>query len=895
MIELYKDVALKYPLRDYQSRVLEQMQYMLRDGHLHISAAPGAGKTVLGLEAIRRLNTRALILVPTINLRNQWKERFLSHFVDDKNGKLLDYWKQNFSTDLMNPGIITCSTYQALYQLYDRYSAEKEVPVNPPESKERTENTNKIENTNKTESINKTENTNKTENAEIPADDAVTGKSGRTKDPAELIKSYKALGIKTICLDEAHHLKREWWKVLTEFVGEMDAMLIALTATPPMDTSNLEWKRYISLCGDIDLEISIPEMVIRKCLCPHQDYLYICKPTEAEEARVKQEMSRNRECEMALLKNRELYNAVKALPFFRLPEENTDIILKNPDYIARLIKYAAYIKATCIVELEESRFNAETAYDIWDIRIKNMVLAEEADIQGKQPDTSWFLPLMKDILENDPENYPEELRAYLKEVLTNNHLIKDGKVKPRFDTEKTDRILKQSASKLNAIVDIIESESQVCGTELRALVLMDHIRKEDISKIETAESLTDMGVSSVFERLRRKEHMGNLEKYFERDTADNPVEKRVYRARLGVLTGSLVILPDKAIEELQKDNSLKLKVKPLGVTGYSSVEASSDSSDMIVSKVTDIFQRGLVEVLIGTAALLGEGWDAPMVNTLIIGSNSGTYVKTNQMRGRALRIPGENRDKVSNIWHLMTVSEDVYESSEERTMRQRFDSIVGLSMDGRRIENGIERLCLDNISMQDSKRWNECMMERSRNRLFVKERWEAALMTFSSAEVRSVTSVQEKRRDGVSSDKSCLKTKEIMALSDGIYRVMKNRQIIAAESKLTVRKNADRLEFYLQQTGERDGRLYADCLRQALDEIIYPKYLIRFGFFRKRYCPVPDMFAGKQEDARAFRLSIKGARELIPTNTDRGKAILLKQRLSNTSSSGIKVMKELMS
>ena len=40
--------------RDYQARVLAEMDAYLEDGRLHVVAAPGSGKTVLGLETMRR-------------------------------------------------------------------------------------------------------------------------------------------------------------------------------------------------------------------------------------------------------------------------------------------------------------------------------------------------------------------------------------------------------------------------------------------------------------------------------------------------------------------------------------------------------------------------------------------------------------------------------------------------------------------------------------------------------------------------------------------------------------------------------------------------------------------------------------------------------------------------
>ena len=50
------------------------MDFHLRDDKLHVVAAPGAGKTTLGIEVISRLNRPALILCPTNTIKNQWKD-----------------------------------------------------------------------------------------------------------------------------------------------------------------------------------------------------------------------------------------------------------------------------------------------------------------------------------------------------------------------------------------------------------------------------------------------------------------------------------------------------------------------------------------------------------------------------------------------------------------------------------------------------------------------------------------------------------------------------------------------------------------------------------------------------------------------------------------------------
>ncbi len=69
-----------WPWRPYQQRVLDALDQHLADRRLHIVAAPGSGKTILGLEAFRRIGRPAVVMSPTITIRDQWLAR-LSHFL----------------------------------------------------------------------------------------------------------------------------------------------------------------------------------------------------------------------------------------------------------------------------------------------------------------------------------------------------------------------------------------------------------------------------------------------------------------------------------------------------------------------------------------------------------------------------------------------------------------------------------------------------------------------------------------------------------------------------------------------------------------------------------------------------------------------------------------------
>ena len=214
-------VHFRGKFRDYQQRVLENSKKHLKDGKVNIVAAPGSGKTVLGLELICRLGSPCIILSPTTAIREQWGERLIELFLDNA-----EDFSLVFSNDLHKIKLINSVTYQALYSAIEKVSASTE-------------------------------------------DD-------NDCSDIDIFATMRKFGIKTVCLDEAHHLKNEWQKALEKFISKLDKdiKIISLTSTPPYDAEVAEWNRYLNVCGEIDEEIFVPELVSQNTLCPHQDYVY---------------------------------------------------------------------------------------------------------------------------------------------------------------------------------------------------------------------------------------------------------------------------------------------------------------------------------------------------------------------------------------------------------------------------------------------------------------------------------------------------------------------------------------------------------------------------------------------------------------------------------------------
>jgi len=176
-------MAFRKNWRTHQARLLARLDFYLEDRRLHIVAAPGSGKTIFGLEVVRRLNQPTLILAPTITIRNQWLERMSQQFFAD--GSSEPQWA---STDLRDPQFLTIATYQALHALCSGDPEETEDAVVEDEVRAATSTSNEKENAN----------------------------SAIGKELPDRLR-----GFKTLVLDEAHHLRSEWWRTLNSVVEQM--------------------------------------------------------------------------------------------------------------------------------------------------------------------------------------------------------------------------------------------------------------------------------------------------------------------------------------------------------------------------------------------------------------------------------------------------------------------------------------------------------------------------------------------------------------------------------------------------------------------------------------------------------------------------------------------------
>ena len=656
MTEYPKDIKFKYDWRKYQQRVLDDLQNHLTDGHLHIIAPPGSGKTVLGLEVAIRLNKPTLILVPTIAIRNQWIQRFCELFLQTN---LTPDW---ISRDIRNPKFMTVVTYQGLHAACNNWRIEEEEIEEEIEEK--------------------------------------NGNSTSTNlNLDNIIKGLQSQKIKTIVVDEAHHLKNEWWQTLTKVKEKLEPIIVGLTATPPYDVTTTEWQRYIDLNGPVDTEISVPELVIEGDLCPHQDYVYFTLPTEKENQSIIHFRQNIEKIFQEVRNDQTIIQAIEHHPIWQNPIEQLDWIYNNLSF------YSA-----CLIFLKSNK------KEIPEIHFE-VIGDKKFDIP--KLDYEWIETLLDFYLYKEKEHFKafEEHQNTLENRLKRYGAIERRQINFSYNKRITG-LLTSSISKLNGINEITDFEYKKLGNDLRMVILSDFIRKEFYINVpENNLELNKIGVMPIFEKLRR----------------ENKENKKI-----AVLTGSIIIIPVSAYPKFEA------KAAIYGITKINSSRVPFDSNYILINQteqlkndivniITQIFQHGEIEILIGTKSLLGEGWDAPAINSLILASFVGSFVLSNQMRGRAIRTQNGNDDKTGNIWHLVCIDPTSSTGGDDfELLKRRFRSFVGVSFREKPgIENGIGRLNLsENIYQKETaEKKNFEMMSYAGDRESLKHRWKTALET----------------------------------------------------------------------------------------------------------------------------------------------------------------------
>ena len=883
---MLNQLSFKGQWRQYQQRVLDKAESFMDDGKIHLVAAPGSGKTTLGIEFIRRFGNPTLILVPTVTIRQQWVDRIKQAFLSNANQA-----EQLISQDLKRPKMITVATYQALHSAMNQVVGDSLIEDTDDESQQ--------------------------EHFDFQGFD--------------IRKTFGDQDLGTLCLDECHHLRNEWWKSLEIFRKSFPKIkMISLTATPPYEGEPALWERYISMCGEIDEEITVPELVKEGTLCPHQDYVYFAFPTKEERTQLDQFEKQKLNFLTKLSTDINFSNTIQSSPALS-DQISDDDLLANPKYLSAILIF---------------------------LRSKNLPFPQRFQglLATKALPTftlEWFETLLNGVIFQVPNwfGFTEEAFNQLKSDLKANGLIERNQVK-LIRNKKQDVLLNQSLGKLNAVRDIFKAEYQSLGNNLRQLVLTDFIRRDfQVHLGDKNAQFTQLGVLSYFESIRRE------------------MIEQSWTVPIAVLTGSLVIIPTSAKEHLERlipNSRLSYDIiGQLSQEDYLKVSVSGSHHDLVTA-LTQLFQEGYIQVIIGTKSLLGEGWDAPCVNSLILASFVGSFMLSNQMRGRAIRVWPDNPDKTSNIWHLVSINlsprkwfefqndEENYDETLELQLYglspdldlldRRMTQFLGLHYSELTIESGIDRLDLNQItfSQKGLEKLNQNAITLSQKRQELKDRWQQALPLNEEMEVANEVEVDKQFLPlaylndwmkallisqalavtyfiidlgrylivGKPFNQSLpifLLALLVLAIFWGRYFIYKSpykrleifgkaiHQALLDSGQIETEESAPRVvkdskqaiynAIYLKGASMREKEIFAQALTEFFAPIENQRYILKSCHKVKdqtEFFAVPSMFEKRKADAESFLQHIQksvGKYNLIYTRSVQGRPILLEARI----------------
>lgn len=718
---MYSKYKFKGEFRPYQKRVLDHAETYLEDNKINIVAAPGSGKTILGLELIRRINKPALIISPTVTIQHQWGMRLSDNFSEEG-------CETDVSYSLKNPALVTSITYQALHASNKKLNLQADI-------------------------------NSEDEYEDISEDLAYEG--------FNLYKKIKEANIGVICLDEAHHLKAEWKQSLTQFISTInkDVTVISLTATPPFDSTQTEWDHYTSISGEIDEEISIPELVQQKTLCPHQDFVYFNFPTESENKFIKSYEAQSKEAVSEVISEGILTKCIDMYQLLTHYELKIDEILESPLEFSSLLTVMKHNDLKCPRDLVRTVSPKGTL----------------------PPYKAIYIQTAFQFILNNPDKFGDDNCEELITTFKRYGLMQGNKLYLEANP-KTTRTLISSLGKLDSIKEIVKHEFQSRRQSLRMLILTDYIHKEYLNTVGTQEPINALGTVPIFELIRREEIEGE---------------------RIGAVSGSLLLLPttlQQVIEEKREEFNFQFAMTSINDTGYSEYRISGGNKN-IVKIATYLFEAGHVQILVGTKSLLGEGWDSPSINTLILASFVGSYMLSNQMRGRAIRLDPNNPQKVSNIWHLVTLPapsgnpfsknnvDDV--GGDYEMLERRFRNFMGPSYDGTRLAGGLNRtgISKDNLNRMQVELINKEMLERSNNRAETRAQWYEMVGVDENVQVQVTHEVSVKAPESIKMNKEFLFDNILSSLTIsaiitvGIFLIF----------SIVTKKNQIRMNIYLIQ------------------------------------------------------------------------------------------------
>lgn len=565
--------------RDYQLSMLSGIDAAFAAGQSRCWAVlpPGAGKTLVGLEAARRLGRRVVVFVPNTAIQNQWVRTWQRFGAADV--------AVGAERDLRHP--VTVLTYQSLAVFDDEHAAAENLLDQLHEN-------------------------------------------GRA-----LVAAMREVGPLTIVLDECHHLLEVWGRLVAELLDELTgAAVLGLTATPQETLTHAQAQLVERLFGTPLRGASLPAVVRSGYLAPFAELAFLVAPTPVEADYVRGQAERFTEFRSGLMD-----------PAFA---STGFLAWCDARFVVRAATVADSDAETGVPWAQLERQEPALAAAALRLHVAGLLAlppgARVREEHRRAPSAEDWVELLDDYVAGclsrsaDPRDAAAvaAIRAALPSI--GYRLTTRG---VRAAPSPVDRVLARSEAKTDGTVEILAAEAADLGPALRALILCD---------FETAGATVSASLAGVLEA-----QAGGAVQALRRLVGD----ARTAELEPMMLTGRTVAASPEGAAAFVKwageeNPALALEVEV--EDGIGQVRGAW-SARTWVALVTRYFEAGRTRALVGTRALLGEGWDAHGVNVVVDLTGATTTGSVVQMRGRGLRLDPTWREKVTNNWTVVCVAE----------------------------------------------------------------------------------------------------------------------------------------------------------------------------------------------------------------------------------------------
>ena len=824
-------IGFKGKLRPSQtdSSAIVSDQLNKNEKNLLIVAPPGSGKTVLGLyiwSDLVRLPT--LVLSPNSAIQAQWVARARELFE-------LDGKSQYVGTSPRKDGLFTSLTYQSLtlpkrgddnlddaaMEIWIEKLISEGEAANHEIAKEWISD---LEEHNLDYYVERLTNyRKKVRDDYISKGNALWVLHDSAKKKLETLRGS---GIGLIILDECHHLLGHWGRILSDIRDYFgNPIVLGLTATPPdLNGVNLvDLKRYQEFFGEIDYEVPVPTLVRNSNLSPYQDLVYFVRPTTEE-------------MEYIANVDKDFNNLIEEIS--RKPDSGSENRCQGLDIwlfdiLSNLELPGGSAKDwKSFVRRDESLANLSRLYLFQKgLKLPSKVPPLERKIINQNlKEHDILIPLLDRYIRNglirsrSKEDHDLANIAKKRLRMLGTQITETGM---QLCASPIGRVMAYATAKYDALTDILSSEMDILGDDIRAVIVTDFEKTSATRLVDNVLDKDAGGAIAAFRALLKDKSTDALD----------PV----------LMTGSTVLVDDDLSETILpkfkkwvEDRDLDINFVKSEKSGYHEISArgSQWTPRYYTEMITDLFQEGVTKCLVGTRGLLGEGWDASKINVLIDLTTVTTSMSINQLRGRSFRLDKNNPEKVANNWDIVCLAEEFSKGFDDyHRFKKKHSKLYGVCDDGA-IEKGVGHVHAaftevrpEGISEVMSI-FNEEMIQRSKNREKIRELWGIGQPFNAQAKKAFELKMKQGFANGFPSSLKIGRaewTEEnlIIAIAESVARSLKEIGLLRYNTKVS---GGDRgggwLRTFLEDSNDVESGLFTEAMEEILSPLDNPRYII---------------------------------------------------------------------